>query len=181
MNIKYYDCPSFADANPIRGKFLFQIQSDPILALSDRVCVGNGIHTVYSKLYNQDDECYEIWVKGDANNISAKMENVVMDGDKIISFKRKKDGKVFKIGDWIQATDYSLIGKLTEIREDGLIAFDNISPGAGLIHRYIDRIDHELSPFTRAYNTDAGYGSSGGDKTKGSYPYFKKMIDEGHK
>lgn len=72
MNVKYYDCPSFTDANPIRGKFLFQIQSDPILILSDRVCVGNGIHAIYSKLYNHDEECYEIWVKGNANNISGK-------------------------------------------------------------------------------------------------------------
>lgn len=180
MTIKYYDCPSFAESNPIRGKFLFQ-EAELSILMCDTVCIGNSIHAVYRKLYNQDEECYEIWVKGDANNVSAKMEDVVIERGKIISFKRKKDGNVFKIGDWIQATDYSLIGQLTSIRHDGLIAFDNISPGAGLIHRYIDRIAHEPAPFTRAYNTDAGYGSSGGDKTKGSYPYFKRMIDEGHK
>lgn len=181
MEIRFYDCPTFAYTNPERGKFLFVLYEDKPVIDFQIVTIGGNVHGVFYKMYNNDEECYEIWVKGSANNLSAKMEDVVMEDNKIISVKRKKDGKVFKLGDWIQATDYSLIGQLTSIRHDGLIEFKNISPSGNEIVRYIDRIDHEPTPFTRAYNTSSGYGSSGGDKTKGDYPYFKKMIDEGHK
>lgn len=107
-------------------------------------------------------------------------EPIIEDG-KVIAFKRNTDGKIFKIGEWITATDYfCLIGKIETIEEDGFIVFKNIAPNGNDIVRYINNIDHAITPYATAYNTDSGYGSNDGDKTKGSYPYFKQKILEGN-
>lgn len=95
-----------------------------------------------------------------------------------------KDSSVsFEIGDWCQASRESncLIGKVKHIREDGLITLKNISLVGNDIQRFAKDLVHTDTPYTTAYNTHNGYGAGGGDKTKGSYPYFKKMIDAGHK
>lgn len=90
-------------------------------------------------------------------------------------------GETFKIGDWVLATDYfCLLGQIVSIRSDGMVTYKNISPNAGNIIRYDDNITHAETPYTTAYNTEAGYGSSNNDKTRGSYPYFKQMIEQGH-
>lgn len=90
-------------------------------------------------------------------------------------------GETFKVGDWVLATDYfCLLGKIVSIRSDGLVTYKNISPDGNDICRYDDNITHAKTPYTTAYNTEAGYGSSNNDKTKGSYPYFKQMIEQGN-
>lgn len=94
---------------------------------------------------------------------------------------KRKDGVKFRKGDWVTATDYfCLIGKIKKIKRSGLVTFKNISPTGNDIVRHVSKIDHEPKPYTIAYSTEAGYGSSGGDKTRGSYPYFKQMIDAGN-
>lgn len=90
-------------------------------------------------------------------------------------------GEIFRVGDWVEATDYfPLIGQIKKIRSDGFVTFKNVSPNGNDIERYDDNITHIKDPYTTAYNTSHGYGSSNNDKTKGSYPYFKQMVEQGN-
>lgn len=116
------------------------------------------------------------------SNKKLNLGKPTLDGEMVVAFTREKDRKVFKIGEWVSASDYfCLIGKIKSIRKDGYVVFENVSPTGNDIERYVNNIEHISTPYTTAYNTDAGYGSSGGDKTRGSYPYFKQMIDKGFK
>ncbi len=92
------------------------------------------------------------------------------------------NGDKFIIGDWVLTSMWGtlMIGEIKSIRVDGLVTFENISPDAGNVDRFDDHISHCYNPYTTAYLTSHGYGSSNNDKTKGSYPYFKSMMDKGH-
>lgn len=95
---------------------------------------------------------------------------------------KNKHGEVLKIDDWCTTTNYfCIIGKLKEVTQDGkTVTLENISPYGTDIVWDVNYITIAKTPYHTAYNTSHGFGSANNDKTQGSYPYFKSMIDKGY-
>ena len=67
MKIKIYDCPDWVSRADERGKLLYLIPNVPDILSCDVISINGGRRGICKKVYNINEECYEVWVKREIN------------------------------------------------------------------------------------------------------------------